>query len=229
MSPPAAPAGAVPVAGDDDKLAWALAAVPLLAAVLLLVLAVLDVIEDLRWLSALTLLVSLVLVATDRRRLAAARPGGKGTGKPPSAWWFLVPPAYLWRRAAWLGRSKASFWAWVASAALAFVLRVVALVITAQAGAEPVAVARLPDCAGREIAADVRGVFDNLPAARQAGVTSVSLGGQAETGQGPGPTPSVRYCSGNMLASDNAEYAVDYSFELRQDDVIVRLQLSPRR
>lgn len=57
----------------------------------------------------------------------------------------------------------------------------------------------------------------------------MSLGDQAETGQGPGPIPSVRYCSGNMLASDNAEYAVDYSFELRQDDVIVRLQLSPRR
>lgn len=229
MSPPVAPAEAVPVARNDDTLAWALAAVPLLTAVLLLLLVVLDVIGDLRWLSALTLLVSLALVAADRRRLAAARPGVEGIRKPPSAWWFLIPPAYLWRRAAWLGQSKASFWAWVASAALAFVLRIVAVVITAQVGAEPVAVARLPDCAGRDIAADVKAVFDSLPAARQAGVTAVSLGGQAETGQGPGPTPMVRYCSGNMLASDTVEYAVDYSFERRQDDVIVRLQLSPSR
>ncbi len=228
MSAPVAPARAVPVA-RDDTLAWALAAVPLLAAVLLLVLAVLNVLEDLRWLSALTLLVSLLLVAADRRRLAAARLGVEGAGRPPSAWWFLVPPAYLWRRAAWLGRSKAPFWAWVASAALAFVLRIVAVVIAVQAGAEPVVVARLPDCAGREVAADVKGLFDSLPAARQAGVKAVSLSGQTETGQGPGADPSVRYCSGNMLASDTVEYAVDFSFERRQDDVIVRLQLSTPR
>lgn len=229
MSTPVAPARAVPIAKDDDTLAWALAAVPLLAAVLLLLLAVLDVIEDLRWLSALTMLVSLALVAADRRRLAAARPSVEGAGKPPSAWWFLVPPAYLWRRAAWLGRSKTSFWGWVASAALAFVLRLIAVVIAAQAGAEPVAAARLPDCAGREVAADVRTVFDRLPVARQAGVTAVSLGGQTETGQGPGADPLARYCSGTMLASDTVEYAVDFSFERRQDDVIVRLQLSSRR
>ena len=88
---------------------------------------------------------------------------------------------------------------------------------------------RLPDCADRDAAADVRGVFDNLPAARQDGVRAVSLGGQAEVGQGPGAVPLVRYCSGTMLATDDIEYDIDYSFERRREDVIVRLQIRPGR
>jgi len=32
-----------------------------------------------------------------------------------------------------------------------------------------------------------------------------------------------------MLATDDAEYDIDYSFERRQDDVIVRLQVRPER
>lgn len=86
---------------------------------------------------------------------------------------------------------------------------------------------RLPDWADRGAVADLGAVFDDLPAAKQDGVNAVSLGGQVEMAQGPGPVPAVRYCSGTMLATDDIEYDVDYSVERRQEDVIVRLQIRP--
>jgi len=76
---------------------------------------------------------------------------------------------------------------------------------------------------------DIKSVFDSLPAAQQAGVRAVSLGSQREVAQGPGSTPAERYCTGVMLASDTVEYAIDYSFERRQDEVIIRLQLGTGR
>jgi len=144
----------------------------------------------------------------------------------------VVPPAthHLWRRAAALGRSKAPFWAWFASTAAASAVRVAVLVaLASQAADERAAAERLPDCADRGMVTDLRAVFDDLPAAKQDGVRAVSLGGQAEVAQGPGPVPTVRYCSGTMLATDDVDYDVDYSFQRRQEDVIVRLQIHPGR
>ena len=163
----------------------------------------------------------------DRRRLQRS---GMAVGGMPTVWWFFVPPAYLWRRAAALGRSKAPFWAWLGSSTLAGVIRIAVLaVIAAQVANERAAAERLPDCADRGVVADIRAVFDSLPAARQAGVRAVSLGGQAEVAQGPGSTLVERYCTGVMLASDTVEYAIDYSFERRQDEVVIRLQLGTDR
>jgi len=163
------------------------------------------------------------LVLADRQRL---RRSGMASGGMPSAWWFLLPPVYLWRRAAALGRSKTPVWGWGASTVLAGIVRVVvlALIATQIATAE-----RLPDCASRDMVADINAVFDSLPAAQQAGVKAVSLGTQREVAQGPGSTPAERYCTGVMLASDNVEYAIDYSFERRQDEVVIRLQLGTGR
>ena len=218
-------AAQAPAGGDGT--AWALAALPLASAALLAVLVLLDVVEGMRALTALTLLASAALVLADRQRL---RRSGVAAVSMPSAWWCLVPPVYLWRRAAALGGSKAPFWAWFASTAGASVIRVAVLVaLASQAAGEHAAAVRLPGCADRAMAADVKAVFDSLPAARQDGVRAVSLGGQAEVGQGPGAVPKVRYCSGTMLASDTVEYAIDYSFERRQEDVIIRLQLANGR
>ena len=222
----ATPAAAQAPAGGDGT-AWALAALPLASAALLAVLVLLDVVEGMRALTALTLLASAALVLADRQRL---RRSGVAAGGMPSAWWCLVPPVYLWRRATALGGSKAPFWAWFASTAGASVIRVAVLVaLASQAAGERAAATRLPDCADRAMAADVKGVFDSLPAARQDGVRAVSLGGQAEVAQGPGAVPTVRYCSGTMLATDTVEYAIAYSFERRQEDVIIRLQLAGGR
>lgn len=222
----ALPASAQAPAGGDG-MAWALAALPLASAALLAVLVLLEVADDMRALSALTLLASAALVLADRQRL---RRSGVAAGGMPSPWWFLVPPVYLWRRAAALGGSKAPFWAWFASTAGASVIRVAVLVaLASQAAEERAAAERLPDCADRGAVADLRGVFDGLPATRLAGVKAVSLGGQAEVAQGPGAVPTVRYCSGTMLATDDVEYAVDYSFERRQEDVIIRMQLASGR
>lgn len=208
-------------------MAWALAALPLASAVLLAALVLLDVADDMRALSAVTLIASAAFVLADRQRLQRS---GVAAGGMPSAWWSLVPPVYLWRRARALGRPRAPFWAWLGSAAAASVIRVIVLVVLAsQAAEERAAAGRLPDCASRDTAADLKTVFDDLPVARLAGVRAVSLGGQVEVAQGPGTVPTVRYCSGTMLATDNEEYAVSYSFERRQEDVIVRLQLGTGR
>ena len=101
--------------------------------------------------------------------------------------------------------------------------------IASQAAQERAAAERFPDCASRDMTADIKAVFDSLPVARQAGVRAVSLGGQREVAQGPGATPAERYCTGVMLASDTVEYAIGYSFERRQEDVIIRLQLGTGR
>jgi len=115
-------------------MAWALAALPLASAVLLAVLALLDVIDDMRALSALALLATAALVLADRRRL---RRSGMASGGMPSAWWFLVPPVYLWRRAVALGRPKAPVWGWGASTVLAGVIRVVVLAVIATQSPRP--------------------------------------------------------------------------------------------
>lgn len=218
---------AVEAPAGRDGMAWALAALPLASAALLAILVLLDVADDMRALSALTLLASVAFVLADRQRL---RRSGLAAGGMPSIWWSLVPPVYLWRRAAALGGSKAPFWAWFASMAAASAVRVAVLaVLASQAAGERATAERLPDCADRGVVADVKRVFDGLPAARQAGLTAVSLGGQVEVGQGSDAVPTVRYCSGTMLATDDAEYDINYSFERRQDDVIVRLQVRPER
>ena len=228
MSGPGVSAQAGRASEAGEGLAWALAASPLAVALLLMALFLLGVVDDARALSVLSLAASAALVVADRRGLT--RSGRAADGALPSVWWFLVPPVYLWRRATCLGRSRAQAWAWAACAALAFAIRVAVLVAAASdlAGAREASM-RLPGCADRDVAADVRGVFDDLPAARQDGVRAVSLGAQAEVGQGPGAVPLVRYCSGTMLATDDVEYDVDYSFERRREDVIVRLQIRPGR
>lgn len=219
MNGPVLPSATAQPPAGKDGMAWALAALPLASAVLLAVFALVDAVDDMRALSALALLASAVLVVADRRRLQRS---GLADGGVPSAWWFLVPPVYLWRRATALGRSKAPVWGWVASTVLAGIVRVVMLAVIATRIA---AAERLPDCASRDMVADIKAVFDSLPAAQQAGVKAVSLGSQREVAQGPGSTPAERYCTGTMLASDTVEYAIDYSFERRQDEVIIRLQI----
>lgn len=227
MTEATAPPAAAQAPAERDGMAWALAALPLASAALLAFLVLLDVVEGMRALTALTLLATVALVLADRQRL---RRSGVAAGGVPSAWWFLVPPVYLWRRATALGGSKAPFWVWFASSAGAYVIQIAVLVaLASQAAGERAAAGRLPDCADPAMAADIKSIFNDLPAARQAGVRAVSLGGQAEVAQGPGPVPTVRYCSGTMLASDTVEYAIDYSFERRQEDVIIRLQLARGR
>jgi len=223
MTGPALPSATSQPPAGRDGLAWALAALPLASAVLLAVLALLDVVDAMPALSALALLASAALVLADRQRL---RRSGMASGGLPSAWWFLVPPVYLWRRAAALGQSKAPVWGWGASTVLAGVTRVVVLAVIATRIA---AAERLPDCTSRDVVADIKAVFDSLPAAQQAGVKAVSLGTQSEVAQGPGSIPTERYCTGVMLASDTVEYAIDYSFERRQDEVIIRLQIGTGR
>ncbi len=114
-----------------------------------------------RSLSALTLLASVAFVLADGQRLRRSRlrRSGVAAGGMPSAWWSLVPPVYLWRRAAALGGSKAPFWAWLGSAAAASIVRVAVLaMIVSQAAEERAAAERLPDCADRGAVADLRAV-----------------------------------------------------------------------
>jgi len=191
------------------------------------VLAIAGAIDGMGALSVVTLLASAALVLADRQRLQRFGLAGGGL---PSAWWFLVAPVYLWRRATALGASRAPVWVWLASTAVAFVISIAVLgVIASQAAQERAAAERLPDCASRDMTADIKAAFDSLPVARQAEVKAVSLGSQREVAQGPGATPTERYCTGVMLASDTVEYAIDYSFERRQEDIIIRLQLGTGR
>ncbi len=210
----------------EDTLAWALAVSPVAATAILVLLLLVGFVFDLRWLSVLTLLAAAVLVVADKRRLVAW--GRVAWGDLPATAWFLVPPVYLWKRATRLGRSKSHCWTWLTCAAVAFIAQTALMVaIATELADRRVAAQRLPDCASPTIVADVRGVFDSLPVVRQAGVKAVSLSEPEEVAQGPGSVPTARYCSGMMLASDTVEYAIDYSFERRQEQVIIRLQLRP--
>lgn len=97
-----AQADRTPRAGEG--LAWALAVSPLAVAVVLLALFLLGSVDDVRALTVLSLAASAALVIADRRSIV--RSGRAAGGPPPSVRWFLVPPVYLWRRAACLGRSR---------------------------------------------------------------------------------------------------------------------------
>ena len=205
---------------DGDVLGWALAVSPLAVTVAMSLLVLLDLLSGFQWLGALSLLTSAVLVLADKVRLT--RSGRSSKDYLPATAWFLVPPAYLWRRAICLGRPKIQFWIWMACAAGALVVRVTILELLVPGLA---VTAELPRCASRDIVDDVRTVFENLPVVRQEGLKVVSLSDQQEAGQQSGDGLTVRRCTGTMLASDDNEYPVSYALEQRREEVIIHIRL----
>ena len=140
----------------------------------------------------------------------------------PSTVWFLLPPAYLWLRAAALGQTRRLFWANIGFGAAALVLGVTATVAVA---ARQVAANQLPACDDPGALKDVVALFTDMPAARVAGVKGVSVGRPAEIREAAASKDAPRVCAGSMLASDTHEYGLNYSFEWRQGEIIVRIEL----
>lgn len=220
QSPPAVPLAPAPP--SNDRWAWALAVLPLTAAVLLAPLALLGLGRDLPTL--LTLLASAALVVVDRRDLA--RSGRLSRAALPATAWFLVSPVYLRKRARRLGQGSLQFWVAVGCAVAAPVVATIVVGLLTLA-TRPQETGVLPACNDPGSVQDVLNAFDGLGTAREAGVHGVSLSGQEETGQGPGAVPKLRYCSASVLASNAEEYGIDYTYEQRPDGVIIRLKLRP--
>lgn len=217
LAPPA-----VPVSAAQEGWAWALAVLPLVTAIVLAPLILMGLHRN--WVTFLLLLASAGLVVIDKRSLV--RSGRIAPPILPSTAWFLVPPVYLRKRANRLGQKTLQFWISIACAVAAPVVgnMVVAVIAITQQASQG-----LPACDDRAATQDVMNAFDSVDAARQAGVRGVSLSEQEEVGQGPGKIPRLRYCTASVLASDSQEYAVDYTFEQRPDQVIVRLEIRSQR
>lgn len=103
-----------PLTGEniDNKYVWAVAAVPIVGAVLEFLLA------DTLGLGTLLLflLPNIALCSLDERKLKKA-----GHKKPDKFWVFIVP-VYLWKRAGLVNQNRSYFWAWVVVFALSIVL-----------------------------------------------------------------------------------------------------------
>ena len=208
------------VAGDASEGAtWALAFLPFATLLGYAFAAVWDV--SLGPVSVATLVASSALVITDKRGLV--RTGRVPSSSTPSTAWLLFPPGYLFRRARVLGAPRTQAWIAVACFVAAFIGRtaLVAKYTEAPTGADPV----LPACAERAIMQDVLNVFDGVGAIRTTGVRGVTLTEQTEIGQGPGPAPNKKYCTGKVEASNTQDYQIEYDLELQQGQVIVRVEL----
>lgn len=108
-SPPLKPASA-PV---DDRLAWAVAAVPLAGAVFeYMAGSAVPVLLP----SFLMLAANVVLTQIDIRKMTSA---GQ---EAPNGWWALLVPVYLWKRAAILQRSQIITFAWAAAFAISLIV-----------------------------------------------------------------------------------------------------------
>lgn len=83
----------------DDRLAWAIVAVPLVGIIIQMLFG--------RELGFLYLVANVLLCLWDRRRLEEA---GYRT---PSGWWALLIPVYLWKRSTTLGQKQIFAGAWV--------------------------------------------------------------------------------------------------------------------
>lgn len=216
---PVSPAARTPVA--QKRWAWALALLPMAATAFLVPLVSIGL--DGAWVTLFVVLASAALVIVDRRDLI--RTGRLPSSSLPSTAWFLFPPAYLSRRARLLGAPKTQFWVSLGCLLLAFVARtaiaVAIIASVANVAADPV----LPGCADRGSMPDVVNVFDNVESVRDAGLSGVIVTDQTEIAQDPGSTPTKRFCSGKMQASNDREYDIQYAFEIVQGQVIVHIQL----
>ena len=202
-----------------DPLGWAIAAAPLAASALTLMLALLGAEAATSVTSMLAIAATAALVVADRRRIAAAKTGDRPM---PSAAWFLVPPAYLWKRATALGLTRRLFWANIGFGVAAFALGIAATVAVA---ARQVAANQLPACDDPAALEDVVALFTEMPEAKRAGIKGVGVGSPAELRLPSAQFEAPRMCTGSMLGSDTREYPLDYSFEWRQGQVIVRIEL----
>jgi hypothetical protein len=106
------PAGPPPLgAGDvDNRFVWAAAVVPLVGSFIELLVA--------KQLILLYVLLNVCCCTLDEKKLKAAG------HKTPSAWWALLVPVYLWKRATQLGQRRHYFWAWCAAFVLSGVVSV---------------------------------------------------------------------------------------------------------
>ena len=208
-----------PLAEGRDPLGWAIAAAPLAASALTLSLALVIAEAATRFTSLLAIAATAALVVADKRRIAGSR---CDKGPLPSTAWFLVPPVYLWKRASVLGFSRRLFWMNLVFVAAGLLLGILATVSIA---GRQVEATQLPTCDDPAALNEVVAIFSDMPEARRAGVKGVSLGRPAEIRETAAPKGAPRFCTGSMLASDTHEYALDYSFEWRQGEIIVRIEL----
>jgi len=220
VSGPGESAQASPPKDGRDVLSWALAVSPLAVTVFLAVLVLLDLTSAFRWIFVVSLVAFAALVIADKKRLLWLDVSSKG--RLPATAWFLIPPAYLWRRATCLGRSRGQFWVWMACAVLAFIIRVAFLATLASSLSES---GGLPGYASQDVVDDMMNLFDDLPVVRGGGLKGVSLSDWEEASQGSSGDPTQRRCTGMMLASNDREYAIVYTFEQREEQVIIHLQL----
>ncbi|WP_110973271.1 DUF4339 domain-containing protein [Pseudomonas huaxiensis] len=97
------PAGPPPLAASeiDNRFVWGLVGIQLVGGVIEFISGV-----SLWW---MFLILNVGLCVADEKRLKAAGHAA------PTAWWVILIPVYLWKRANLLGQNKNYFYAWVAA------------------------------------------------------------------------------------------------------------------
>lgn len=206
--PPPLPARAV-----DDSLVWLLVAIPLGSAIL----------EQATGRTSTSLwgwplaifLVNVAVSVLDERRVI--RSGVSNRSIRLGAWVWLVP-VYLYQRARALKGPRYYVWAWLASFAAS-------LVVGGEAGAllagETYLGTGVPACDSRYQIRQVRQLFDGLDAVKAAGIASSGVTNARELGA----SGDLRTCAAQIGATNAQSYAVVYTVERRDDQILTNMQI----
>jgi hypothetical protein len=164
--------------------AWMIALVPLFLLAANLLLAQLH--QPFRIPGPVTWAAYAMLVVADRQML---RNAGE---TPPSLWWLLFVPVYLWKRATLLGQGRSIFW--------------VMLVALLPSGLIGLAMPRpLPDCEASRLTA-LR-LFNTLDSVKRQGVIGVHI----DTIHQLAASPAQNACMAVVHGTDGHSYDLDYT------------------
>ena len=157
-------------------------------------------------------IVQSILVILDTK--AIDRSGHRKARGRPAAWWLLLVPVYLWKRATYLGQRKVPFWAWIACCVLGVVFQQPEV-------SDGMFMVALPQCSGAYASTEVDKVFSSIVTVKQAGIKALRL----DNGQQVASTPNNKSCTGTIVATDDRRYPVAYRFEKKGDTVYIHVRM----
>ena len=186
----------------SNTYAWALALSPLIALPLGFALALTGLPDNVANYASLGLTIG--LVTADRQLLLNAN-----YTNPPSRWWILLSPVYLWKRATVLGESRRKFWVFIASIVGVFAVAI-------GMGALGDSSFAVKSCAASQ--QDAIRIFDSMAAVKQARITATSLSDITETGF----DNKTRHCSGIITTSAGNKYSLNFDIYIQDNKTYIR-------
>ena len=214
LAPPVTEPPALPASAVGDTLAWVLVAIPTGLAVL----------EHMSGLSSTSLwgwplatfVANLAVSALDERRIIRSGVADKAIRL---GFWIWLVPVYLYQRARALKGPKHYVWAWAASFVAS--LFVGGGDLGSLVNGDTYFGIGVPACDSSYEARQVRKVFDGMSQVKAAGLAASGVTNARELGA----SGDIRTCVAQINASNAQTYAVIYTVENRDGQILTNIQL----